>query len=125
MIMPNFTPEKYKKHYEIYPDKAGASDPAERTMETLLDQIREAGRHVEKGYGHSIKNAWNTRDVALLRCRVVEVSRCRVVEVSRCRGVEVSRCRDVGRRDNMYIVMLNEVQHPHCLTTEYCLAFSV
>ncbi|MFO7841766.1 MAG: [FeFe] hydrogenase H-cluster radical SAM maturase HydE [Fidelibacterota bacterium] len=55
VIMPNFTPKKYKKLYEIYPEKAGSADTAEHAMETIARHIRAAGKHIEYGYGHSIK----------------------------------------------------------------------
>lgn len=55
VIMPNFTPEKYKKYYEIYPNKAGSNSSPESSMRRILEQIRNAGKYVESGYGHTLK----------------------------------------------------------------------
>lgn len=55
VIMPNFTPENYKRLYAIYPNKAGADSSAESGMKTIKAQIRAAGRFIRKGYGHSRK----------------------------------------------------------------------
>ena len=61
VIMPNFTPERYKRLYEIYPDKAGSTGTPEDSMQTIVRQIAQAGKYVEKGYGHSIKKNRNIR----------------------------------------------------------------
>lgn len=55
VIMPNFTPDKYRKFYEIYPNKAGANSSPESSMRLILDQIQDAGKYVETGYGHTRK----------------------------------------------------------------------
>lgn len=55
VIMPNFTPEKYKKYYEIYPNKAGSNSSPESSMRRILEQIRNAGKYVKSGYGHTLK----------------------------------------------------------------------
>ncbi|MDX9780878.1 MAG: [FeFe] hydrogenase H-cluster radical SAM maturase HydE [Candidatus Neomarinimicrobiota bacterium] len=60
VIMPNYTPEKYKKFYDIYPNKAGSTGSAQSTMQTIRDQVRDAGRFIKKGYGHSLKETYRT-----------------------------------------------------------------
>lgn len=55
VIMPNFTPENFKRLYTIYPHKAGSDSSAESAMKIIKAQIRAAGRYVRKGYGHSLK----------------------------------------------------------------------
>ena len=53
VVMPNLTPMKYRKLYEIYPDKAGSDEDAERTTQTALRQISEIGRFQGEGTGSS------------------------------------------------------------------------
>lgn len=52
ILMPNLTPAKYQKLYEIYPDKiciaADAVDATRRILASL-------GRSIADGYGHSLK----------------------------------------------------------------------
>ncbi|MBW6458776.1 MAG: [FeFe] hydrogenase H-cluster radical SAM maturase HydE [FCB group bacterium] len=55
VIMPNFTPLKYKQHYEIYPNKAGTRSDVGDILQTIREQIRAAGKHIESGYGHSVR----------------------------------------------------------------------
>jgi biotin synthase len=56
VIMPNFTPLKYKRYYDIYPNKVGSNASPESSLQLILDQIRLADKHVEAGYGHSLKS---------------------------------------------------------------------
>lgn len=53
VIMPNLTPVRYRKLYEIYPDKAAIYETAEQTHETVTRNIREIGRTVGTGRGDS------------------------------------------------------------------------
>lgn len=49
--MPNLTPVKYRKLYEIYPDKACVGDAAEACQACLLRRIESLGRRPGKGPG--------------------------------------------------------------------------
>ncbi len=55
VIMPNFTPMKYRKLYEIYPEKAGVELEPIEALSVVLGQIKKAGRLPGKGKGHSLK----------------------------------------------------------------------
>ena len=55
VVMPNLTPEKYRKLYEIYPNKAASREEADKTRQTALRQIREIGRVPGIGPGTSPK----------------------------------------------------------------------
>ncbi len=52
VIMPNLTPPKYKKLYEIYPGKSSADDEPEVIHQNVLKVIEQAGRRVGKGMGN-------------------------------------------------------------------------
>jgi len=51
VIMPDLTPSKYRRAYEIYPAKAGSTQTPEECHETVLATIRAAGRTVGIGPG--------------------------------------------------------------------------
>lgn len=53
VIMPNITPTKYRRLYEIYPNKAATFEDAETTLQTALRQIDEIGRFPGVGPGSS------------------------------------------------------------------------
>ncbi len=53
VVMPNLTPTKYRKMYEIYPNKAAGSELPEETHERAVRQIEELGRTLGKGPGTS------------------------------------------------------------------------
>lgn len=55
VIMPNMTPRRYRAGYLIYPGKLGLSDTPEESCRRAVKAVREAGRTVSGGYGHSIK----------------------------------------------------------------------
>ncbi|MGI5836610.1 MAG: [FeFe] hydrogenase H-cluster radical SAM maturase HydE [Chloroflexota bacterium] len=55
VVMPNFTPLKYKAHYAIYPNKHGATVETEEILAKLRSLIDRIGRSVGTGYGHSLK----------------------------------------------------------------------
>jgi len=50
--MPNLTPVKYRKLYEIYPGKAAVSDTAEQYHENLLASLVALGRGPGRGPGN-------------------------------------------------------------------------
>jgi len=53
VIMPNLTPEKYRRLYEIYPNKAATFETPEQTRQVALNQIQEIGRIQGVGAGSS------------------------------------------------------------------------
>jgi biotin synthase len=54
IVMPNLTPLRYRSHYEIYPNKAGARGTPEESDRFVREQIRALGRRVGTGRGDSI-----------------------------------------------------------------------
>lgn len=55
VIMPNFTPYKYRKQYEIYPNKRCLSED-ENIINYLNDMAKEAGRILDFSKGDTLKN---------------------------------------------------------------------
>jgi biotin synthase len=53
IVMPNLTPQKYRRMYEIYPAKAASSEDADQSCAAALCQIRALGRTVGTGRGDS------------------------------------------------------------------------
>jgi biotin synthase len=53
VIMPNMTPEKYRRQYEIYPNKAGSFQTPDESDAVIKQQIQQAGRTVGRGRGDS------------------------------------------------------------------------
>jgi biotin synthase len=51
VVMPNLTPEKYRRLYQIYPDKACIEESAEHCHDCLGGQIHSLGRFVGRGPG--------------------------------------------------------------------------
>jgi biotin synthase len=62
-IMPNLTPTKYRRLYEIYPNKAATFEDAETTLETASRQIAEIGRFPGVGAGSSPRFLGSVADV--------------------------------------------------------------
>jgi biotin synthase len=60
--MPNLTPLKYRKLYEIYPGKAAVIDTAEQYHENLLATLAALGRRPGKGPGGRRREASVGRD---------------------------------------------------------------
>lgn len=56
IVMPNATPVKYRKLYEIYPDKLSFADDAFKSKESIENMILSLGRNIGKGFGHSLVN---------------------------------------------------------------------
>jgi len=54
VVMPNLTPIKYRKMYEIYPNKSAIYLTAEQTHEAVMQTIREIGRTPGTGRGDSV-----------------------------------------------------------------------
>jgi len=55
IVMPNVTPVKYRKYYQIYPDKICINDKALTCAGCLDRMITGLGRKIGTGPGHSIK----------------------------------------------------------------------
>ncbi len=56
VIMPNFTPEPYRKLYEIYPGKRCVDEPAGACAERMEAMSAVLGRNIDYSIGHSLKN---------------------------------------------------------------------
>lgn len=55
VVMPNLTPVKYRKLYDIYPDKTGIDYNPEDTAKAVEEIILSLGRKIGKGRGDRIK----------------------------------------------------------------------
>jgi biotin synthase len=66
VVMPNVTPAKYRRQYDIYPDKAAWHETAEHCRTHLKERIESIGRCVGAGRGDSP----NYRDRTPSRARV-------------------------------------------------------
>lgn len=53
VVMPNFTPEKYRVHYNIYPDKRCLVEDGNKCNSCIRTMIIREGRTIGTGYGHS------------------------------------------------------------------------
>ena len=60
IIMPNVTPEKYRKKYEIYPEKSSPHETAEEYHHLINKEILKIGRFIGTGPGHSITRSRST-----------------------------------------------------------------
>ncbi|MBQ6107495.1 MAG: [Thermoguttaceae bacterium] len=56
VIMPNVTPAKYRRLYEIYPSKATTAEAAEQFDRALKEKLLSLGRTIGKGPGNSARN---------------------------------------------------------------------
>ncbi len=54
VIMPNITPSKYRKFYEIYPDKICIGEKLSDCRSCVEKIIKSLGRNISKDYGHSL-----------------------------------------------------------------------
>ncbi|MBM7855560.1 biotin synthase [Desulfohalotomaculum tongense] len=55
VIMPNVTPLKYRRLYQIYPNKAGVTDDPQQSLQKIVGIIHQVGREVAAGRGDSPK----------------------------------------------------------------------
>ena len=55
VVMPNYTPLKYREHYEIYPNKRCISEDPEQCHSCMRMRITAIGRTVSTQQGHSRK----------------------------------------------------------------------
>lgn len=56
VVMPNYTPLKYREHYEIYPNKRCISEDPEHCHSCMRMRIQAIGRVVSVEHGHSRKD---------------------------------------------------------------------
>ena len=54
VVMPNLTPVKYRKMYEIYPNKSATYLSVEQTHDAVMQTLREIGRIPGTGRGDSV-----------------------------------------------------------------------
>jgi len=55
VIMPNLTPEKYRKHYDIYPDKLNSNIDPLACYKQIISLIKSLDREAAADCGHSLK----------------------------------------------------------------------
>ena len=55
VVMPNFTPLKYREQYEIYPNKKCINEDGGQCVGCIKMRIKSTGRTVGEGHGHSRK----------------------------------------------------------------------
>ena len=60
VLMPNFTPLKYKKLYQIYPGKRCISEPAGACAACMDFLARSVGRYIDYARGDSRKDSFST-----------------------------------------------------------------
>ena len=51
VVMPNVTSPECRRFYELYPDKAGISETAENSRDSIAGKIRAIGRSIGRGAG--------------------------------------------------------------------------
>ncbi|ABO50668.1 iron-only hydrogenase maturation protein HydE [Desulforamulus reducens MI-1] len=56
VIMPNLSPASYREKYQIYPEKAGSKENADESHEKITSLVKEMGRRISTGQGHSPKD---------------------------------------------------------------------
>ncbi len=60
VVMPNFTPQSYRVHYNIYPNKRCIDEEGHKCNFCIRAMIVREGRTVGTGYGHAIRFKHNT-----------------------------------------------------------------
>ena len=55
VLMPNFTPAPYRRHYEIYPNKRCVSEDPQTCAGCMEQMVAAIGRHVDYSRGDSLK----------------------------------------------------------------------
>ena len=55
VVMPNMTPQAYRESYIIYPGKLGVTDTPAQSYSRAVKAVKDAGRNVSEGYGHSLR----------------------------------------------------------------------
>jgi biotin synthase len=62
VLMPNFTPAPYRRHYEIYPNKRCVSEDATACANGLEQMAAALGRRVDHSRGDSVKRGFQVDD---------------------------------------------------------------
>ena len=57
VLMPNFTPAPYRRHYEIYPNKRCVSEDARACPACIEQMVAAMGRWVDYSRGDSLKRS--------------------------------------------------------------------
>jgi biotin synthase len=55
VLMPNFTPQPYRKFYEIYPNKKCIDEKAGACSFCMEDMVKSIGRHIDYSVGDTLK----------------------------------------------------------------------
>jgi biotin synthase len=55
IFMPNLTPKKYRKLYQLYPGKPGVDEDALQSVTCILERLKLIGRNPGKGHGNAVK----------------------------------------------------------------------
>ena len=55
VVMPNFTPEKYRIHYAIYPNKRCITEDGHKCNTCIRKMIINEGRTIGTDYGHAVR----------------------------------------------------------------------
>ena len=58
VLMPNVTPTKYRKHYQLYPDKICIKDQPGDCAMCIAGLVQSLGRTIATDPGHSLKKAF-------------------------------------------------------------------
>ena len=56
VVMPNYTPLKYRENYEIYPNKRCITEDPEHCHGCMRLRIESVGRTISTDHGHSRKS---------------------------------------------------------------------
>ena len=59
VIMPNITPKKYRKFYEIYPNKICIEEKPSDCRLCIENMVKVLGRNISEDYGHTLKKTLN------------------------------------------------------------------
>jgi biotin synthase len=62
VIMPNITPEKYRKDYLLYPGKIAIYQSSIETVKNVRELIKKIGRIEAKDYGHSLRSQYERKN---------------------------------------------------------------
>jgi len=60
VVMPDITPMKYRKNYNIYPNRAGSLQTPEENIACIRQIAESLGRPISSGYGHTLKRGIRT-----------------------------------------------------------------
>jgi len=62
VLMPNVTPLRYRKHYQIYPGKICIGEKPQTSFSSAEGMVMGLGRSISRDAGHSLKIAQRDRD---------------------------------------------------------------